>query len=246
MPDRRPRPARPPRFVLVTCEHGGNIVPARWRTPLEGARGVLRTHRGLDRGAAAVARRVARRFGVPARIGRITRLVVDLNRTVGHPRCFSPWTRDLPLPEREAILETWYRPYRDAVTRALDRHVASRPPVFHLSVHSFTPVLRGHRRRTDIGLLYDPSRPLEASLARAWRAAIRDVDPALVVRRNHPYRGTDDGFIVALRARYVARDYAGLELEMNQKHFRSAAGARRMARVVCASLARVIEEVRGR
>lgn len=235
-------PAARPVLALVTCEHASNRVPARWRRCFEGARGVLATHRGHDRGAAAVARLVARGFRLPVHLGELTRLVVDLNRSPGHPRLFSRYTRVLPAAEREAILASCYDPWRDAVVARIRRRMAARAPVLHLSVHSFAPVLRGHIRRTDLGILYDPSRPLERAFARRWREALREEAPGFVVRRNHPYRGTDDGFMTALRRSFPAHAYAGLELEISQKHLRGGAAARRIARLVRGSLSRALDD----
>lgn len=91
----------------------------------------------------------------------------------------------------------------------------------HLGVHTFTPVLSGSVRRADVGLLYDPSRALERSWAAAWRRAIRRRRPDLVVRRNYPYLGVSDGLTTHLRRSLGTEKYAGLELEVNQRWFRS-------------------------
>jgi hypothetical protein len=61
--------------------------------------------------------------------------------------------------------------------------------VLHLSCHRFTPKLRGVRRTTDIGLLFDPARPAEAAFCRRWRTAILAQGPRLRVRYNDPYPG---------------------------------------------------------
>ena len=88
--------------------------------------------------------------------------------------------------------------------------------VVHISVHSFTPRLRGVTRRADIGLLYDPGRRLETTLSLAWKRAFRRHAPRLRVRCNYPYRGTSDGLTRALRRRFGPRHYAGVEFELNQ------------------------------
>ena len=46
-------PERP--ALLLTCEHGGNRIPPRYRTLFQGHRRLLESHRGYDRGALAVA-----------------------------------------------------------------------------------------------------------------------------------------------------------------------------------------------
>jgi predicted N-formylglutamate amidohydrolase len=90
--------------------------------------------------------------------------------------------------------------------------------VLHVSSHSFTPVLHGEVRNCDLGFLYDPARPGEVRFIDAWYGAVRAAAPELVLRRNYPYRGTSDGLVTHLRRRHADRAYAGVELELNQKH----------------------------
>ena len=205
--------------VIVSCEHGGRRVPDEYRALFDGAaaQSALDSHRAFDDGAADVARALAARVGAPLFVADTTRLVVDLNRSLGHPRLFSELTRGLDEDARARIVERYYRPYRDAVERAVGA-AARRGPVLHVSAHTFTPVLDGLERRADVGLLFDPRRAGEARFAAAWRDALRAALPAgTVVRRNFPYRGVSDGFTTWLRKRFAADAYRGLELEVNQR-----------------------------
>src|SRR5690606_15518234 len=144
--------------VLVSCEHGGNRVPARYAQRFAGAGGVLATHRGYDLGALEVARAFGRRLGVPPVPATPTRLVVDLNRSPGNRNVFSAYTRSLPVTERAAALAAHYWPYRKAVEEVVVAAARSRTPLLHVSTHSFTPELRGEVRNCDVGFLYDPAR----------------------------------------------------------------------------------------
>lgn len=45
--------------IIVTCEHGGNTVPARFRTLFNGRERLLNSHRGYDRYALPVAESMA-------------------------------------------------------------------------------------------------------------------------------------------------------------------------------------------
>jgi predicted N-formylglutamate amidohydrolase len=222
-------------------------VPRRYARLFRGAGAVLRTHRGWDVGALALARHLAHGLGAPLLHTTVTRLLVDHNRSVGNRRTlFSEFTNGLGDEEKRRILERHYLPHRARVERAVARGVARGGRVIHVAVHSFTPALRGVRRNADLGLLYDPARPGELALARRWRAALREVAPGLRVRMNYPYRGTSDGIQTELRRRFGARDYVGVEIEVNQKHL--APGARSRARVVRAleaSLVRLLPEKQG-
>ena len=227
---------------LVTCEHGGNRVPAAYRRHFAGHESLLDTHRGYDPGALALARRLAAALGAPLFYATVSRLVVDLNRSPGHPRLYSEATRPaLPAVRRE-ILESHYLPYRQRVEGAAAEAIAEGEKVIHLSAHSFTPELDGEERDADIGLLYDPARPGETELARRWQAALKDAAPELRVRRNYPYRGKSDGFTAYLRRRFPAEAYVGIELEINQQQvFRDGKPWRQMQATITAALLQALK-----
>lgn len=203
--------------ILVTCEHGGNRVPAAWASRFADAAETLATHRGWDPGALLLARAIARKLRAPLRAATVTRLLVDLNRSPHHPRVFSEWTRALPRVERAGLLARYHAPHRDAVEGDVAEFVRRGRRVLHLGVHSFTPVLDGVVRRADLGLLYDPRRPLEHSLCAAWADELMRALPHLAVRRNQPYRGVSDGLTTWLRQRFPADAYLGIEIEVNQR-----------------------------
>jgi predicted N-formylglutamate amidohydrolase len=227
--------------LVLTCEHGGNRVPKAWASAFTGARRLLATHCGWDPGALVVARALARRFSAPLVAAEITRLLVDLNRAEDNPGVFSRFTRDLPADAREELLARWHRPHRGRVFAEVERCIGRRQAVLHVAVHSFTPVLDGVVRTADVGLLYDPARPRERAAALHWRAALRELAPELRVRMNYPYRGISDGLTRALRRRHRDRDYAGIELEMNQNLVADRGRLSALQRVLADSLAAVLD-----
>jgi predicted N-formylglutamate amidohydrolase len=230
--------------LLLTCEHGGARIPRPYAFAFSGCARVLASHRGYDRGALVLARRLARVLDVPSIFADTTRLLVDLNRSLGHPGLFSEYTRRLPRAQREDIVRRYYLPHRTAVEATVWRLAARQRPLVHVAVHSFTPVLAGRRRGFDVGLLYDPARGAEARFARAWQEALRADAPALVVRRNQPYLGKADGLTTALRRQLAPRHYLGIELEVNQRLLvGDPARARRLAGIVGKALARSLAAV---
>lgn len=208
-------PSAEPRLI-ITCEHGGNRIPVGLRPLFAGRERLLDSHRGWDPGALALARELSRAFGAVLIAADISRLVIDLNRSPDNPELFSPVTRGVPSATRSGLITTFYWPYRREV-EAFMRAAARSAPVIHLSSHSFTPILRGTRRNLDIGLLFDPSRNFEAAVCRAWRTALRARRPRLRVAFNQPYKGTDDGLTTSLRSKFADAEYAGIEVEVNQR-----------------------------
>lgn len=215
----------PSASCLVTCEHAGREVPERWHPLFAGHDELLASHRGWDPGSRELGEALARRLGCALFAAATTRLLVELNRSPGHPELFSELTRGLPEAERKAMLEEHYFPYRHGVETAVaERAAGGGPPCLHLSVHSFTPVWDGRRREADVGLLFDPARPRETAICRRWRDLLEHRLPDLAVRFNEPYLGVDDGLTTHLRGRFPDERYLGIELEVNQR-FPLAGGA---------------------
>jgi predicted N-formylglutamate amidohydrolase len=212
--------------VVLSCEHAGHAVPPRWRPLFADAGALLESHRGWDPGALVLARALAGMLGVPLIAHRVTRLLVDPNRSRSHPALFSERTRALPRAERERILRLHWTPHRERVARAVGEGLRGGGRVAHLGVHSFTPVWRGVPRAVDLGLLYDPRRAAERRLCERWQGHLARLAPDLCVRRNQPYRGAADGLTTALRRRFGPR-YLGIEIETSQALLAAGAAASR-------------------
>ena len=178
---------------------------------------MLESHRGYDPGALVMARALARAFRAPLVTSTTSRLLIDLNRSIGHRQLFSAATRSAPAKVRAKIVERHYRPYRAQVERLVRQSVSRGRRVIHISSHSFTPELDGKVRRADVGLLYHPARHEEAALCARWKASLAAFAPELRVRRNYPYAGRGDGLTSHLRLRFPSNVYVGIELEINQR-----------------------------
>jgi len=202
---------------IVTCEHGGNRIPAAYRRLFRGRRVLLESHRGHDRGSLVMARALAAALKAPLVSSTVSRLLIDLNRPLGHPQLYSAATRDAPATLRAEIAAHHHRPYWTQVERLVRQSVARGQRVIHISSHSYTPVLNGQVRRADVGLLYHPGRRGEAALCARWKTALAERAPALRVRRNYPYQGKSAGLTAQLRLRFPPDAYVGIELEINQR-----------------------------
>ena len=227
--------------MVITCEHGGNRIPAEYRDLFRAHTTLLDTHLGYDPGALKVAQALARTFDAPLVSSTVSRLLIDLNRSIGHPNLHFETSRALSLANRRALAQRHYAPYRTKVEQLLSSAIQNGARAVHLSSHSFTPALRGEVRNADIGLLYDPRRSGEVELAKRWQRALHDVAPALVVRRNYPYEGKNDGLTSHLRKRFSENAYVGIEIEVNQKHVFSGIGSlRRITRALIESLQAIV------
>lgn len=203
---------------MLTCEHGGNKIPEEYKWKFENAEEILNSHRGFDPGALDLLMHL-RSLSNSHYFTRTSRLLVELNRSLHHPDLFSEFTKDLSTSKKEEILSEYYWPYRNEVEKNIRNWVEAGEQVLHISVHTFTPVLKETIRNTEIGLLYDPARQKEKLLAKRWREYLKTNAPHHRVRFNYPYKGTADGFTTYLRKRFP-ENYMGIEIEINQRFSR--------------------------
>jgi len=204
-----------PRILIISCEHAVNTVPCEYQHLFKHDQHVLQTHRAIDFGASEIASYLALSLHAACVQATVTRLLIDCNRSLNHPSCLSEWSQSLASTEKETLITQYYHPFRHQLIHLLEACINRGQPVFHLSVHSFTPMLHGITRTNDIGLLYDPSRHPEKQWAYHWKKRLHQTS-SYRVQMNTPYRGTSDGFTRTLRQKYTETDYLGLELEINQ------------------------------
>jgi predicted N-formylglutamate amidohydrolase len=227
----------PEPVLLISCEHAVNHVPTRFHGLFKGHEAVLKSHRGYDSGALELAEYLAGGLHAPCFKGQITRLLIDHNRSPHNRALWSEFSRHLDTDDKEWLLDSYYRPFRALVSAWIATRNGAGESVMHLGIHSFTPVLDGKPRTTDIGILYDPQRVEEKTFARLLQRALQSARPDLRVRMNDPYRGVHDGHQSGYRRQYAADRYLAIELEINQLQVAGAAESwQALQRVVMLSL----------
>lgn len=201
--------------LLLTCEHGGNIIPPEFQNLFLGQEAILKSHRGYDPGALDLFNSLSELADYKA-FHMTSRLLIEVNRSLHHPQLFSEITNQIPSEEKKNLIKDYYQPYRNNIESKIAGMLSKGAEVLHISVHSFTPVLNGKIRNADIGILYDPSRDPEKNYSKILKRKIVKQDIPFRVRFNYPYLGTADGFTTYLRKKFPVK-YAGLEIEVNQK-----------------------------
>ena len=196
---------------VFTCEHASCSVPVEY-DDLGLDADQLHDHIGWDIGARGLTAHLARHFDSTAVLAGVSRLVIDCNRDLADHDLIVPQSHGVQVPgnqdvgpeERHRRITQFYEPYHAAVDAVLRRH----RDCFLVSVHSFTPVLRGRERCLDVGVLFD----LYADEAqRLGRALASD---GLRVRYNEPYSGLD-GLIYSAARHGGGHGTPYLELEVN-------------------------------
>ena len=229
--------------IVLSCEHAVNTVPPKYNTLFRPYKDLLETHRSIDFGALSIANSLKGSLNCDLVVAKVSRLVIDCNRSLNHPQCFSEVTKPLSLEEKEELINHYYLPFRSQVKDLIQNHIEQGFQVWHLSIHSFTPIFEGVARNADIGLLYDPKRPLEKEITKHWYAEIKKHSPEYRVRKNYPYAGTSDGHTTALRKQFNPSVYAGIEVESNQNLCKNAQNFTDYQRKLTFSLMNILQNV---
>ncbi|TWU60732.1 N-formylglutamate amidohydrolase [Rubripirellula tenax] len=201
--------------LLISCDVGGDRFPAALT-----AAQTISLERGTspscDIAAAYVAQRLATGFDAPLITNAFSPALIDVGRSLHHRELFPKWTRKWPEPDRQLLVDEIYRPYRESVRRAIAGGLLRHSYVIHLSIRTFALRTKGTIRRTDVGLLYDPSNDHEVDLCLDWIDEMYDEAPMLRVRRNYPRRGTNDSITKSMRAEFAGTPYLGIEVMLNR------------------------------
>ncbi|MEW5421631.1 N-formylglutamate amidohydrolase [Amorphus sp. 3PC139-8] len=222
---------------LLIAEHAGNQVPEPWQD-LGLAPGLLATHYGLDIGIDAATRCLSGKLAAPAVIARYSRLFLDFNRPSDEWDVLRPDLGGIPVPANLAA-DADERALREEIARApLDRMIKTCAAGRHamVSIHSFTPVMNGHRRDVDIGVLWcEPSPFIEAVFKRLRPAAEAC---GLKVGDNEPYDWRrENGY--TLDRHGLDRGIAAVYLEIRNDLLSDP----EVANTICDLLARALTEV---
>ena len=226
--------------VLLVCDHGGFAVPAA----LDGLGldpAYLARHIAHDIGAADVTRLLSARLNVPAIFFSYSRLVVDPNRWPDDPTVIReisdgtviPGNRSLTAARHEERHEELHRPYHHAVTGMLDQVVARGATPAIVSIHSFTPIMKGFERPWHVGILTNIDRRMGDALT-----IILAEDPSICIGDNKPYSGLSPyGYTIETQA--VPQGYPNVLLEIRQDLIDTHHGAAEWADRLGAALERV-------
>ncbi len=233
--------ARPSRW-LVACDHATNTVPGFVNG---GSLGIspqdMARHIAYDVGAAGLARALAERLDAPLIASNFSRLVIDPNRGEDDPTLVMklydgtviPANRHLSEEDFARRLNRLYRPYHTALAEL----AARREDTAILSVHSFTPQLRGRPPRPwHIGLLY----AADDRLARPLLARLR-AERDLCVGDNEPYGGHLPGDTIARHA--IARERPNILIELRNDLIATPAQQRAWAARLAPMLREVLDHV---
>ncbi|MCM2290890.1 N-formylglutamate amidohydrolase [Allorhizobium sp. BGMRC 0089] len=182
--------------LVLLADHAMNRLPQSY-----GSLGLpdqaFARHIAFDIGIEGLTRKLAERLGVPAVLGCFSRLLIDPNRGEDDPTlvmkisdgAIIPGNHPITSEEWQRRIETYHRPYHEAVERVIGAVAAAsgKAPLV-LSLHSYTPAWKGVPRPWHAAVLWDSDDRAVLPLLAALRAP-----GDLLIGDNEPYDGALKG-----------------------------------------------------
>jgi predicted N-formylglutamate amidohydrolase len=175
---------------------------------------------------------------------RFSRLVIDPNRGEDDPtlvmRLYDgtivPGNRHVTPEEVQRRLDAWHRPYHRALDAAIERMTAAAGSPAIVSIHSYTPQLKGRPPRPwHVGVLWHHDGRIALPLMARLRAE------GLCVGDNEPYSGQLEGDTLSRHG--TGRGLPHVLIELRQDLIATPDDQRLWAARLAPILSQVIEEV---
>jgi len=235
--------ANAPLALQLICDHASNVVPGSLNA-LGLDHHVFERHIAYDIGAAAVTRNIANALNAPAVFAGFSRLVIDLNRPLGHPESMPETSDNIDIPGNHDLSETarkirsdaLFNPYHEAINQSISHTWQKGPAPVLFSIHSFTPNMNGEVRPWDVGILWnrDPrlALPLIAGLKKT----------GLNVGDNQPYSGRDNlAYTVDMHG--TAAGLTNCVIEIRQDQIADKVGTDRWSKILIPLLRDVLTDL---
>lgn len=194
--------------VLLICEHASSTIPeALANLGLDAP--AAKSHVAWDPGAMAVSEALSQSLNATLISARFSRLVYDCNRppeaTGAMPSksevFLVPGNRDIPPEQRAARIHEIYEPF----VSAIKAEISKRSATVLVTIHSFTPIYYGEKRKVELGILHDQ----DATFA----DAILNASTTLNMHRNQPY-GPADGVTHTLKLHALPNNLLNVMIEI--------------------------------
>lgn len=192
--------------ILISCEHGGNQIPMRYRTFFD-VKG-LEKNAAWDKATLDLALSLSEKLDVPCFTHQTSRLLVDVNLSLGSEPLFYLDSSQLGDADRQSILERYYFPYRLRIENTI---TMSEKAVLHLSIH--TALVQA----ADVVIVFNSERLLEKECVVVLTEALESSSYPLQFVLQDVSGMNDAGFVQYLRTRFDEEAYAGFTLVVHPR-----------------------------
>jgi len=198
--------------VLLICEHASKHIPTSLNNLGLDAQS-SNSHVAWDPGALSVAEHMSATLDASLIAATVSRLVYDCNRppeAAGAMPAKSEifpiaGNQNIPLEEKTARINEIYVPFTNAIRDEIAARTDAGRTTVLVTIHSFTPIYFGEKRKVELGLLHDQ----DATLTEAMLA----IPSTMEVQRNQPY-GPDDGVTHTLKLHALPNGLLNVMIEI--------------------------------
>ena len=228
--------------VVLVCEHASKYIPASLNN-LEMDIKTANSHVAWDPGALAVAEHLSASLDATLISANVSRLVYDCNRPPESAGAMPAKSETFPIAgnqnissaEKAARINEVYIPFTNAIRDTITaRSNAGRVTVL-VTIHSFTPIYFGEKRKVELGILHDQ----DATLA----DAMLDIPSSMKVRRNQPY-GPDDGVTHTLKLHALPNGLLNVMIEIRNDLIATETDQKKVAAELSDMISRALESLR--
>ena len=227
--------------ILIVCEHASNYIPTVYdNLGLDSE--VLNLHVAWDIGALELAKRLSDKLESRLLYATVSRLVYDLNRPPQSADAMPeqseifqiPGNKNLTDEEKQVRVKACYKPFHKALAKELEEARTL------ITIHSFTPVYKGQKRQTDIGILHDADDRLADQMLKQ-----AEVCKDYIIKRNEPY-SVEDGVTHTLAKHAIPKGKPNVMIEVRNDLIVSQEGQDKICTMLCgwleSALAKLLAE----
>jgi predicted N-formylglutamate amidohydrolase len=202
--------------AVVIADHASSVMPPEF-AQLGMPANELQRHIAYDIGVEWLTRAMAARLKAPAVLSRFSRLLIDPNRGDDDPTLVMRLSDGAVVPGNARIgktevqqrMERFSLPYHAAVAAVIDTMLGAGTIPAVISIHSFTPRMKGVDRPWHVGVLWDSDPRLPVPLIEHLR-----LDKAIITGDNEPYDGALHGDSMSRHC--IQRGIAHVLIEVRQ------------------------------
>ena len=177
---------------LIICDHSSNKIPKSYKN-LGVSNKDLESHIAYDLGASDLASNLSESLNCSLIMANFSRLLIDPNRGIDDPTLIpkisegkiikgnlkiSASPKDI---ERNKRINLFYSPYHEKINEFINDSVRKNRVPKIISIHSFTPVWKGKKRKIEVGILWDK----DNRLSNIFLNSLKNVK----IGNNLPYSG---------------------------------------------------------
>ncbi|PCJ77062.1 MAG: N-formylglutamate amidohydrolase [Rhodobacteraceae bacterium] len=227
--------------VLLVCEHASKHIPASLDN-LGLDEQTANSHVAWDPGALSVAKHLNASLDATLIAATVSRLVYDCNRPPEAPGAMPAKSeifpiagnQNIPPEEKAARVAEIYVPFTNAIRDAIAARTDAGRATVIVTIHSFTPIYFGEKRKVELGVLHDE----DATLADAMLA----IPSTMEVQRNQPY-GPEDGVTHTLKLHALPNGLLNVMIEIRNDLIATEADQKKVADELSSMISQALDSL---